>query len=132
MGRFLCKRFRRASAFIDPALTSGGATGGDYSESLALELDMNDEQEVPALVHADQGIPSFLLWACVDNSKKRVEECLRRLFEGDPMLRGIGLRFGGISHERDTVQFMALLHARKDCSAYGQCQYAGWCVSSEI
>jgi hypothetical protein len=93
---------------------------------------MNDEQEVPALVHADQGIPSFLLWACVDNSKKRVEECLRRLFEGDPMLRGIGLRFGGISHERDTVQFMALLHARKDCSAYGQCQYAGWCVSSEM
>lgn len=58
------------------ALTGGGATGGDDSETLALEFHMNDEQEVPALVHADQGIPGFFLRACVDDSKERVEECL--------------------------------------------------------
>jgi hypothetical protein len=66
MGRFLSNRFRRVSAFIDSALTGCGATGGDDSETLALNLNMHDEQEVPALIHADQGIPSLLLRACVD------------------------------------------------------------------
>jgi len=103
MGRFLANRFRKVSAFIDSALTSFSATGGDDSETLTLNLNVHDKQKVPALVHADHGVPSFLIWACVDNSKKGVEERLRRLFEGDPVLRGIGPSFGSIPDERNAV-----------------------------
>jgi hypothetical protein len=46
------------------------------------------------------------------NSKERVKESLRRLFEGHPVLRAVGLSFGGIPNEGDSVQFIQLVHER--------------------
>lgn len=64
---------------------------------------MNHKQQMPATVHADNGITRFLITAGIDNSEKGIKEYFGCLLEGHPMLMGITMSFVLIPYKGDAL-----------------------------
>jgi hypothetical protein len=72
---------------------------------------MNDTQEVPASIRLNNRISCLIVTACIDNDKKRIEECLSRLLKGNAvMFARVALRFILVLHKGDAIEYEIYVH----------------------
>jgi hypothetical protein len=69
---------------------------------------MDDKQEIPTCIHADNGVPCFLMPARIHQLQEGIEERLRRLFKRNPVFTQIRGRFVAVPDEGNAIILLPL------------------------
>src|SRR4029453_8737546 len=113
MGRCLSRRFLNCSSFIVVTFLPGRFARRDEAYGILFQLDMDDKQEIPARVHADNGITGFLVPARLPDLPEGIEKGLCGLLERNPiMVPRILPCLVFVPDERDALQDKARIHGR--------------------
>jgi len=84
---------------------------------------MNDKQQIPTGIQADDGITCLLMPARIDHLQEGIEERLRRLLKGNPVFAQIGDGLLDVPNERDAMQQKARVHSANCSGGDIQCPY---------
>ena len=109
IGRSRDNRFFSASTFIDLSLIWFSSTGRNNANGVVFDLNMDYEQQTPALIHPENCVTSFVIGTRVDDAKKWVEEGLCSLFERDAVLSAVRASLLSIPDEANPVEFAPLI-----------------------
>ena len=71
---------------------------------------MHNKQQLPMLIQPDDGIARLIRHAGIDHTDERIEERLRRLFEGNAMLVKILRRFCPMPDKGNSIQLEMIIH----------------------
>lgn len=86
IGLSLSSRVFSCSIFIIFPFLSGHFPCWNHPYPVIGNLDMNHKKHVPAVIHADNGIPCFVISACIQHFQKGVKEGMGSLLEADTVV----------------------------------------------
>ena len=68
-----------------------------------VQLDVDDKQEIPACIHAENGVPCLVLPARIHQLQEGIEERLPCLFKRNLVLTQISCRFVAVPNEGNAM-----------------------------
>src|SRR5262249_56035969 len=85
IGRCLLRRVFNCSSFIIVTFLPCRFACRDEAYGILLQLDVDDKQEIPAHIHADDGITGFLMLARIYTFQEGIQKTLTTSLERHPI-----------------------------------------------